>query len=140
LSLTKADLNEITGNILTIGNGTVLTINGEGNATSVPAPDVNSVVFVNNVGTSSITVASSDFSALSTVVIPPPQLNVSSFSSASLSVDEISKILPPGSIGTLWLQLPFETKKEKRYRVEDLAKWVSGPIASVGSAGGPGGK
>jgi filamentous hemagglutinin family protein len=83
-----------------------------------------------------INVLSSDLAALSTVVIPAPVLNSSSFSSASLSVDEVSKILPPGSIGTLWLELPFEKKKAPHYKVEDVAKWMSVPVTSVSTEGG----
>ena len=80
---------------------------------------------------------SSSLADLSQVEIPVPRLESTAFSTASMSLDQATKILPPGSIGTLWLQIPFPGVKEENYRVEDISKWTSGPIAAMGSTSGP---
>jgi len=83
------------------------------------------------------TIASSAaLSGLSSVTIPAPKLDTTSFSTAALSAKDIDEILPAGSIGTLWLLLPFPPPEEEAYKVEN-AKWTSGRIAAVGSTAGP---
>jgi hypothetical protein len=74
---------------------------------------------------------------LSSVIVPVPKLNTSTFSGAAVSTEEASQILPAGSIGTLWLLLPFPPPEERNYKVEDQSKWTSGRIAAVGSTAGP---
>ena len=133
LNLTQAELNEVTANVLQIGN----SLSGvPANANFVVAPlTVHQLEILG--GNSSITLLSQQLAALSSVETPTPTLQVAQFSSASLSLDEVSKILPAGAIGTIWLQLPFPHETTRTYKVEDISKWTSGPMASVGSTAGP---
>jgi filamentous hemagglutinin family protein len=133
LNLTQAELNEVTANVLQIGNN----LSGvPANANFVVAPlTVHQLEILG--GNSSITLLSQQLAALSSVETPTPTLQVAQFSSASLSLDEVSKILPAGAIGTIWLQLPFPHETTRTYKVEDISKWTSGPMASVGSTAGP---
>jgi hypothetical protein len=120
-------LNEAMGlNVQVDGNGDVSTIG------FVP---VNSVI-VRPSG-EVFALSSASLAALSSAITPAPKLDTSSFSGSSVSTDEAAQILPAGSIGTLWLQLPFAPSSERRYKVEDLSKWTSGRIAAVGSTTGP---
>jgi hypothetical protein len=84
------------------------------------------------------TIASSAaLAGLSSVTIPAPKLDTSTFSGAAVSTEEAAQILPAGSIGTLWLLLPFPPPEEAQYKVEEQSKWTSGRIAAVGSTAGP---
>ncbi len=133
LSLKQSELNEVTANILQIGSLTTGNIFGEG---SVVRPlTVNTIQFVGSGGT--IQISSDQLAGLSQVEIPVPRLETTTFSTASISLDQAAKILPPGAIGTLWLQIPFPPAKEENYRIEDISKWTSGPLAAMGSTSGP---
>jgi hypothetical protein len=133
LNLSQAELNEVTANILQIGNNASGPPLGVG---LVTAPlTVNQLLIIG--GNASITILSQQLAALSAVEIPTPKLDVAQFSSASLSLDEASKILPAGAIGTIWLQLPFPHEKKRIYKVEEVSKWTSGPVAAVGGTAGP---
>jgi hypothetical protein len=46
-------------------------------------------------------------------------------------------MLPPGSIGTLFLQVPFVPVEEKKFKVEEVSKWTTGRIAASGTTAGP---
>ena len=52
-------------------------------------------------------------------------------------LEEAAKMLPPGSIGTLFLQVPFVPVEEKKYKVEEVSKWTTGRIAASGTTAGP---
>jgi hypothetical protein len=132
-NLTQAELNEVTANVLQIGNN----LSGAPvNAQFVVAPlTVHQLLILG--GNSSITLLSQQLAALSSVETPTPSLQVADFSSASLSLDEASKILPAGAIGTIWLQLPLPHETARTYKVEDISKWTSGPMAAVGGTAGP---
>ena len=84
-----------------------------------------------------LTVLATALAGLSSVIVPTPKLDTTSFSGANVSAEEAAQILPAGAIGTLWLQLPFPPNEEKRYKVEDVSKWTSGRVAAVGSTAGP---
>ena len=133
LNLSQAELNEVTANILQIGNNASGAPVGIG---LVTAPiTVNQLLIIG--GNASFTILSQQLAALSAVAIPAPKLDVAQFSSAALSLDEASKILPAGAIGTIWLQLPFPQEKRRIYKVEEISKWTSGRIAAVGGTSGP---
>lgn len=133
LNLNQAELNEVTANILQIGNNSSGAPLGTGLVTAPPT--VHQLLILG--GNMSVTILSQQLAALSAVQIPAPKLDVAEFSSASLSLDEASKILPAGAIGTIWLQLPFPHQKHTTYKVEDVSKWTSGPVAAVGTTTGP---
>jgi len=133
-NVTFYDVNSITFGPL------VSTITG--NFTVVAGGDLFGSYIVG--GTVSISVGghnngslSSSLANLSQVEIPVPRLDTTTFSAAAISLDQAAKILPPGSIGTLWLQIPFPPVTEKHYRIEDVSKWTSGPLAAAGSTSGP---
>jgi len=90
-------------------------------------------------GTATIQVAANSFAALAAVDIPVPKPDTASFGGSDMSAEDAAKILPSGSIGTLWLQVvPLSKPEEKRnYKVEDASKWVSGRVAAFGSTAGP---
>jgi hypothetical protein len=133
LNLSQAELNEVTANVLQIGNNSSGAPLGVG---LVTAPlTVNQLLIIG--GNASITILSQQLAALSAVSIPAPKLDVAQFSSAALSLDEASKILPAGAIGTIWLQLPFPKEKQRVYKVEEISKWTSGRVAAVGGTAGP---
>jgi hypothetical protein len=133
LNLTQTELNKVTANVLQVGN----SVSGPpASANLVVAPlTVNQLLILG--GNSSITLLSQQLAALSAVETPAPTEQIAQFSSASLSLDEASKILPAGAIGTIWLQLPFPHETARTYKVEDISKWTSGPMAAVGSTAGP---
>jgi hypothetical protein len=133
LNLSQAELNEVTANVLQIGNNSSGAPLGVG---LVVAPiTVNQLLIIG--GNASFTILSQQLAALSAVAIPAPKLDVAQFSGAALSLDEASKILPAGAIGTIWLQLPFPHEKKRVYKVEDMSKWTSGRVAAVGGTTGP---
>lgn len=133
LNLTQTELNQVTANVLQIGNN---LSGAPANANLVVAPlTVHQLLILG--GNSSITILSQQLAALSAVETPAPTEQIAQFSSASLSLDEASKILPAGAIGTIWLQLPFPHETTRTYKVEDISKWTSGPMAAVGSTAGP---
>jgi len=99
----------------------------------VPA---NSKLFLYN-GRVTVESLSAQLAALSAVEIPVPKPEVSTFESAGVSGEEAAKILPSGSIGTLYLQVPFVSTKARRFKIEEASKWVSGRLAVYGSTAGP---
>lgn len=133
LSFTQGELNQVTTDDLRVGNPSAGPVTGF-NSVSTPTT-VNTFEAVGN--NTTITILASQVAGLSAVTIPPPKLDTTSFSGASISTDEAAQILPAGSIGTLWLLLPFPPAEEKHYVLEDQSKWTSGRIAAVGSTTGP---
>jgi hypothetical protein len=129
-SLTQNELNEVTSKILQVGNTTVANILGK---TSVTTPlDVLQLVFVDDQTT---TLASSSQLAglLAGAILPAPKVQVASFSSAVIDVEAAAKILPPGSIGVLFLQVPFPPSQQELYKIEDVSKWAGGRITAAGT-------
>jgi hypothetical protein len=125
-------------NSLNLGNFKIegdLTILSGGNVTQTGALTIGGQISIN--GVSSKLLSQSIINDISVFNIPLPKLDTISYSGASISVDEAAKILPPGSIGTLWLQLPFPPEKEPVDKVEDNSKWTSGRLAAAGSTAGP---
>jgi hypothetical protein len=96
----------------------------------------NSKLFLFN-GRITVQSLSAQLAALSAVEIPVPKPDVSTFESAGVSGEEAAKILPSGSIGTLYLQVPFVSTKARRFKIEDASKWVSGRLAVYGTTAGP---
>ncbi len=76
-------------------------------------------------------------SFLAGTVLPTPRLEVASYSGGAIDLEEAAKMLPPGSIGTLFLQVPFVPVEEKKYKVEEISKWTTGRIAASGTTAGP---
>ena len=76
-------------------------------------------------------------SFLAGTVLPTPRLEVASYSGGTIDLEEAAKLLPPGSIGTLFLQVPFVPVEEKKYKVEEVSKWTTGRIAASGTTAGP---
>ena len=130
-SLTQNELNEVTSKILQIGNTLVANILGK---TSVTTPlDVLQLVFVD---TQTTTLASSSQLAglLAGAILPAPKVQVASFSGAVIDVEAAAKILPPGSIGVLFLQVPFPPGHQELYKIEDVSKWTAGRITAAGTS------
>jgi hypothetical protein len=134
LSLTQDELDQVRANVLQVGNTTAGTPFGAN--TVVKPATVNQLVLVGSGGT--IQVLSEQLAGLlAGTIIPIPKLNVSTFSSASLDAEAAAKILPPGSIGVLFLQVPFVSGDEVNYKVEDFSKWTGGRMAALGTTTGP---
>jgi hypothetical protein len=74
---------------------------------------------------------------LSQVNIPLPKLDAISYSGAAISTDVAAQLLPPESVGTLSLQLPFSRSQQSLYKIEDISKWTSGRLAASGTTTGP---
>ena len=136
MNFNQGELDHITARTLTIGNSTAGDIIG---ASSVnKPPNVDTFKIVN--GTSQLNVqslAGQLASFLSGSALPMPKLEITSFSSGAIDLDEAAKMLPPGSIGTLYLQVPFVAVEAKKYKVEDISKWTTGRIAAIGTTAGP---
>jgi hypothetical protein len=133
LSLKQSELNEITAAVLQIGNPNAGSSTG---LSSVQRPlTVDLLTVVGNGAT--IEVLSSQIAGLSAVTVPEAKLDSTTFSGSEMSSEEAGKILPSGSIGTLWLQLPFERKPDAHYRIEEMSKWTSGRVAAAGTTIGP---
>jgi hypothetical protein len=136
LNFSQGELDHITSHDLTIGNINTGPISG--NATIVKPVTVGSLHILG--GGIQIDVqlfANQLASLLAGAILPVPRIEVTSFSGAAIDVTEASKILPPGSIGTLFLQVPFVAVEEKKYKVEDASKWTTGRIAASGTTVGP---
>jgi filamentous hemagglutinin family protein len=136
LNFSQGELDHITAHDLTIGNINTGPISG--NATIVKPVTVGSLHILG--GGIQIDVqlfANQLASLLAGAILPVPRIEVTSFSGAAIDVTEASKILPPGSIGTLFLQVPFVAVEEKKYKVEDASKWTTGRIAASGTTVGP---
>jgi hypothetical protein len=136
LNFSQGELDHITAHDLTIGNINTGPISG--NATVVKPVTVGSLHILG--GGIQIDVqlfANQLASLLAGAILPVPRIEVTSFSGAAIDVTEASKILPPGSIGTLFLQVPFIAVEEKKYKVEDASKWTTGRIAASGTTVGP---
>lgn len=136
LNFSQGELDHITAHDLTIGNINTGPISG--NATVIKPVTVGALHILG--GGIQIDVqlfANQLASLLAGAILPVPRIEVTSFSGAAIDVTEASKILPPGSIGTLFLQVPFVAVEEKKYKVEDASKWTTGRIAASGTTVGP---
>jgi hypothetical protein len=112
----------------------VLIQDVSGTPTENPPGAVTGSVQVNG-GTASL--LSQAIANLSQVNIPVPKLDAISYSGASISTDVAAQLLPPESVGTLSLQLPFPRERQSLYKIEDISKWTSGRLAAAGTTTGP---
>jgi filamentous hemagglutinin family protein len=136
LNFTQGELENITAHTLTIGNSTAGNIVGAG-AVSKPVHVVNFQI----VNGSSIVNVQSLFGQLASFLagtaLPTPRLEVATYSGGAIDLEKAAKMLPPGSIGTLFLQVPFVPVEEKKFKVEEISKWTTGRIAASGTTAGP---
>ena len=84
-----------------------------------------------------VTDLSGALAGLSQINIPLPKLEAFNFSGANLTAEEAKKLLPEGSIGELFLQLPMPVVEEAKYKVEESSKWTAGRVAASGTTAGP---
>jgi hypothetical protein len=133
LSFVQTELDKVTANDLRVGNPDSGAVSGF-NLVTIP-PNVKTFEAAGNNET--ISILSAQIAGLSAVTIPAPRLDTSTFSGATISAEEAAKLLPPGAIGTLWLQVPFVQTPEDRYRIEDVSKWTGGRVAAAGTTTGP---
>ena len=136
LNFSQGELDHITSHDLTIGNVNTGPISG--GATIVKPVTVDNLhILGGGVQIDVQLFANQLASLLAGAILPVPRVEVSSFSGAAIDTQEASKILPPGSIGTLFLQVPFVPVEEKKYKVEEVSKWTTGRIAASGTTAGP---
>ena len=135
-NLNQNELNHVTARTLTVGNSSAGAIDG---AVTVTKPGtVDNFTIVNGTSVQNVqSLAGQLASFLAGTTLPTPRLEVSSFSGAAIDLDKASKMMPPGSIGTLYLQVPFVPVEEKKYKVEEVSKWTTGRIAASGTTAGP---
>jgi len=136
LNLSQTELNHVTAHTLTVGNSSSGDIVGANSVTKPPSVDIFHIIG----GTSILNVqslAGQLASFLAGTSLPTPRLEVSSFGGAAIDLEKAAKMLPPGSIGTLYLQVPFVAVEEKKYKVEEVSKWTTGRIAASGTTAGP---
>jgi hypothetical protein len=107
---------------------------GTFNLFTPPTPATGSILtagaggFVNQI--------SAQLAAISYVDIPIVKLSVSGFTARVEG--NPATILPPGSIATLGLSVPFPDADEQApRRIEDRSKWVSGSMVVSGSTSAP---
>jgi filamentous hemagglutinin family protein len=136
LNLSQAELDRISARQLTIGSLTAGDVTG---AHSQPPNVTVSPINILSAGarTDFDVVANQLSSLLAGAILPVPKLEVTSFSGAAIDASEAAKILPPGAIGTLFLQVPFISVEAKKYKVEEVSKWTTGRIAASGTTAGP---
>jgi hypothetical protein len=136
LNFNQDELNNITAHTLTIGSTSAGNVIG---ANTVSKPFT--VDFFQIIGGTTVlnvqSLAGQLASFLAGTVLPTPRLQVASYSGGAIDLEEAAKMLPPGSIGTLFLQVPFVPVEEKKYKVEEVSKWTTGQIAASGTTAGP---
>jgi filamentous hemagglutinin family protein len=136
LNLTQAELNHVTAHTLTVGNSSAGDIDGAVTVTKPGTVDIFTII--NGTSVQNVqSLAGQLASFLAGTVLPTPKLEVTSFSGGAIDLEEAAKMLPPGSIGTLFLQVPFVPVEEKKYKVEEVSKWTTGRIAASGTTAGP---
>jgi len=135
-NLNQNELNLISAHTLTVGNTSAGDIDGGVNVTK---PDsVQIFTIINGTSVQNVqSLAGQLASFLAGTVLPTPRLEVASYSGGTIDLEEAAKLLPPGSIGTLFLQVPFVPVEEKKYKVEEVSKWTTGRIAASGTTAGP---
>jgi len=141
----SGELHRISANTLVIGSATVnqaavdplLHIhNAPGNNTdSAGLIDVNFIILPAN--QFALRSFAEEFASLSSVNIPLPKLESFNFSGANLTAEEAKRLLPEGSTGELFLQLPMPKLQQAQFKVEDNSKWTAGRVAASGSTAGP---
>jgi hypothetical protein len=98
-----------------------LNLTAGGNLTGELIVNGNRYISVGGVNNASL---KSSLAGLSVVNIPLPKLETVSFSGATIDAEEAAKILPPGCIGVLALQVPFPKSEEEAYQIEKYSKWT----------------
>jgi hypothetical protein len=136
LNLDQGELNHITARTLTVGNTSAGDVTGLGTVTKPGS--VQTFTVINGTSEQNVqSLAGQLASFLAGTTLPTPRLEVSSFSGAAIDLEKAAKMMPPGSIGTLYLQVPFVPVEEKKYKVEEVSKWTTGRIAASGTTAGP---
>jgi hypothetical protein len=136
MNFNQGELNNITAHTLTIGNSSAGDILGANTVTKPGTVEIFQIVG----GTTVLNVqslAGQLASFLAGTILPTPRLEVTSYSGGAIDLEEAAKMLPPGSIGTLFLQVPFVPVEEKKFKVEEVSKWTTGRIAASGTTAGP---
>jgi len=136
LNFSQGELNFVTAHTLTIGSSSAGDVLGAGTVSKPPT-----VQFFQIIGGTTVlnvqSLAGQLASFLAGTVLPTPRLEVTSYSGGTIDLEEAAKMLPPGSIGTLFLQVPFVPVEEKKFKVEEVSKWTTGRIAASGTTAGP---
>jgi hypothetical protein len=134
LSFSQGELNQITADTVQVGNSFAGPVSG---GHSVSPISFNKLIIIG--GGQNLQTLSEQVAGLSAVsgVVLAPKLRTVNLTGATVSSEEAAKILEPGAIGTLWLQLPFPQNKEENFVIEDIGKWTSGRIAAAGTTTGP---
>jgi hypothetical protein len=136
LNLTQTELNHVTAHTLTVGNSSAGDIDGAVTVTKPGTVDIFTII--NGTSVQNVqSLAGQLASFLAGTVLPTPKLEVTSYSGGAIDLEEAAKMLPPGSIGTLFLQVPFVPVEEKKFKVEEVSKWTTGRIAASGTTAGP---
>jgi hypothetical protein len=143
LVLNSTELHQITANNLFIGHQFVPLLTQDvslhiqpGNVFDQDGPlNQNNIILLS--ARSAIADLSAALAGLSEVNIPLPKLEAFSFSGANVTAEEARKLLPEGSIGELFLQLPMPVVEEAKYKVEENSKWTPGRVAASGATAGP---
>jgi filamentous hemagglutinin family protein len=137
MNFNQGELNFVTAHTLTIGSSSAGNVIGAGTVSKPPT-----VQFFQIIGGTTVlnvqSLAGQLASFLAGTVLPTPRLEVASYNGGAIDLEEAAKMLPPGSIGTLFLQVPFvPVEEEKKYKVEEISKWTTGRIAASGTTAGP---
>ena len=133
LFLSQDEVNRFSAKTLQIGNITVLPIIGRDHI-SKPG-SVLQLLLVDNSRTTQV-FNSQLAQLLAGAILPVPKLDLTSFTGATIDAEAAAKILPPGSIGTLFLQVPFAEPERTTYKVEDVSKWTGGLLSIAGTTSG----
>jgi hypothetical protein len=135
-NLNQNELNLISAHVLTVGNTSAGDIDG---AVTLNKPEsIQIFTIINGTSQQNVQSQAGQFASfLAGTVLPTPRLEVASYSGGTIDLEEAAKLLPPGSIGTLFLQVPFVPVEEKKYKVEEVSKWTTGRIAASGTTAGP---
>jgi len=79
--------------------------------------------------------ANAGAAAAGAVSLATPRVDLAVVSSVALGSEAAKNILPAGSIGVLFLQLPFEFNPEGRAKIEESPKFFTARGAAVPRAG-----
>ena len=130
----QGELNLISADTVQVGNSSAGPVSGGHNVSPI---SFNKLVIIG--GGQNLQTLSEQVAGLSAVsgVVLAPKLRTVNLTGAAVTSEEAAKILEPGAIGTLWLQLPFPPSKEEHLVIEDIGKWTGGRIAAAGTTTGP---
>jgi hypothetical protein len=110
----------VTANVLQVGSTTAGNVTG-----SLLRPaTVNDLLIVSSSGINQVLQGQLAGLLAAGAVIPTPKVEVNNFSGATIDAEAAAKLLPPGSIGVLALQVPFAAEDEPVVQVEKISKWT----------------